>query len=152
MKLKRVLLVDDDPDILTSLEMLLQDIYEVARAEDGEEALDALLAQPFDAVVLDLMMPVLDGAGLMRELRARSMRVPVLLASAAHDLSVRARALGVEDYIEKPFDLDLLESKLARLTEGGLPGSGGAGPGSSGTGPRSTTSRGASGRSPHSPS
>jgi DNA-binding response OmpR family regulator len=129
--MKRVLIVDDDPDILTSLDMLLRDTYEVALATHGEAALDAVLEQSFDAMVLDLMMPVLDGAGLLRELRARGLHVPVLLASASHDLAIQARALATEDFIEKPFDPDLLETKLARLIKRGRPsGSSGTGSGS----------------------
>jgi DNA-binding response OmpR family regulator len=119
--MKRVLLVDDDPDILTSLEMLLEGEYEVSLAADGASALAAMLTQPFDVIVLDLMMPVLDGAGVLRELRARDVRVPVLLASAARDLRTTARELKAEDFIEKPFDLDLLEAKLASLANTGTP-------------------------------
>ncbi len=114
--MKRLLLVDDDPDILESLQILLEESYAVEIATNGELGLRALLARPFDAVVLDMMMPVLDGAGLLRELRARGVQVPVLLASAARDLRARARELAAEDYIEKPFDPAALEAKLARLT------------------------------------
>lgn len=129
--MKRVLIVDDDPDILTSLDMLLRDTYDVVLAVHGEAAIDAILEQSFDAIVLDLMMPVLDGVGVLRELRARGLHVPVLLASASHDLAIQARALATEDFIEKPFDPDLLEAKLARLLERGPPGSGsGTGSGS----------------------
>lgn len=113
--MKRVLLVDDDPDILESLRMLLEESYAVEVAVNGEAGLRALLARRFDAVVLDMMMPVLDGAGMVRELQARGVHVPVLLASAARNLRSEARSLGVDDFIEKPFDPALLEDKLARL-------------------------------------
>lgn len=114
--MKRILLVDDDPDILESLRMLLEESYEIDVALDGERALAEILARPYDAIVLDLMMPVLDGAGLLRELRARGVRVPVVLVSAARDLAARARALAVDEHLAKPFDPALLEDKLERLT------------------------------------
>ncbi|MCC6555305.1 MAG: response regulator transcription factor [Polyangiaceae bacterium] len=129
--MKRVLLVDDDPDILESLELLLEERYEIIAAADGATAIAAATSRSLDAIVLDLMMPVLDGAAVMRELRARSVRVPVLIASAARDVAAQARALGAEDYIEKPFDPDLLEAKLARLVADG-PAGGSAAPASGG--------------------
>lgn len=113
---KRILIVDDDPDILESLRMLLEESYEVEVALDGERALAEILAKPFDAIVLDLMMPVLDGAAFLRELRARGVPVPVVLVSAARDLTARARALDIAEHLSKPFDPALLEDKLARLT------------------------------------
>ena len=137
--MKRLLLVDDDPDILESLRMLLEESYAVEIATNGEAGLHALLARDFDAVVLDMMMPVLDGAGLLRELRERGVRVPVLLASAARDLKARARELAAEDFIEKPFDPATLEAKLARITSGGAPG--GGGPPRSGAGEDHTRAR-----------
>lgn len=121
--MKRILLVDDDPDILESLQMLLEETYEIEVALDGERALAEILSGRFDAVVLDLMMPVLDGAGLVRELRARGVGVPVVLVSAARDLEARARELAVEEHLAKPFDPAVLEDKLARLTgPGATPG------------------------------
>src|SRR4051794_10950507 len=107
--MKRLLIVDDDPDILTSLAMVLEETYEVTLAENGQEALDLALLGAFDAVVLDLMMPVLDGEGFLRELRTRGPVPPVILASAANDLAERARQLGVHEFLRKPFDIESLE-------------------------------------------
>src|SRR5207302_540619 len=74
--MKRLLLVDDDDAILESLQMLLEGTYHLALARHGREALDRLAEQPFDAILLDLMMPVMDGASLVRELQARGIEVP----------------------------------------------------------------------------
>lgn len=111
----RILLVDDDADVLASLALLLESSYDVACARDGAQALEALEVGGFDAVVLDLMMPVMDGAELLRELRRRGLRVPVLIASAGSHTGRQARELGADDWLQKPFDVELLERKLARL-------------------------------------
>jgi DNA-binding response OmpR family regulator len=112
--MKRVLLVDDDIDILDSLALILEDTYDVRRARNGVEAL-VEVERGVDAVVLDLMMPLLDGEGFMTELRRRGIDVPVLVASAMGDLPRRCRELGVRDFIPKPFDVQSLEDKLSRL-------------------------------------
>jgi|SRR2546422_4096063 len=114
--MKRVLVVDDDPDILESLSALLDGYYELCLARDGAEALEALDGgfAP-DAIILDLMMPILDGAELMRQLEARGVRIPVLLSSAHSDLDRCARDLRADDYIMKPFGFEALQLKLDRL-------------------------------------
>jgi DNA-binding response OmpR family regulator len=112
---KRVLLVDDDVDILESLALILEDSYEVRRAQNGLEALEEVERGDIDVVVLDLMMPVLDGEGFLHELKRRGLRVPVLVASAMGDLGRRCRELGVTDFVSKPFDVGQLEAKLSQL-------------------------------------
>src|SRR5262245_12856652 len=102
-----------------SIAMVLEGAYEVRVAENGQEALEIIMRESVDAVVLDLMMPVLDGEGFLRGLRAAGRVIPVLLASAANNLCDRARQLEVADYLKKPFDVDALEEKLALLTESG---------------------------------
>src|SRR4051812_8973978 len=111
--MKRILLVDDDVDILESLALILEDSYEVRCARNGLEALAEV--ENVDAVVLDLMMPVLDGEGFIDELARRGIRVPVLVASAAGDLDRRCKDLAIAGFIAKPFDVRTLEEKLARL-------------------------------------
>jgi DNA-binding response OmpR family regulator len=113
---KRILLVDDDPGILDALVVALEPSYELSVAQDGEQGLRELDRSRFDAVVLDLMMPILDGASMMRELLQRGIRVPVLVVSASNDLETRASAIGAADCIRKPFDLEHLEKKLERMT------------------------------------
>nr|WP_281404430.1 response regulator [Pyxidicoccus fallax] len=111
------MLVDDDPDILDSIAAVLELDYEVAVALNGAEALKQLDGGGFDAVVLDMMMPVLDGAGFMAALRERGLQVPVLLVSAGRDLAARCRVLGASDYLPKPFDMGELEQRLARIIQ-----------------------------------
>lgn len=138
--MKRILLVDDDPDILDGLAAVLELDYELAVALNGAEALKQLESGSFDAVVLDLMMPVLDGAGFMAAIQARGLRVPVLLVSAGRNLAQQCRGLGASDYLSKPFDVAELENRLARLVQrggGGAPpsGQGPASPGALKRGP-----------------
>jgi len=110
----RILVVDDDVDILEALACVLGDNHEVSTARNGAEALRQLSAQTFDAIVLDLMMPVMDGETLIERMRELGVVVPVVLASASADLTLLAGRLGVE-HIAKPYDIALLEQKLARL-------------------------------------
>ena len=129
---QRILVVDDDLDILESLQLLLEESYDVTVAENGAQALTRLLTDRFDAVVLDLMMPVMSGSALVHELARAGIEVPIVLASAVADLGAQASSLGVADSIAKPFDVDKLEQKLAHVIAASSGGSGGAAPKSSG--------------------
>jgi DNA-binding NtrC family response regulator len=110
----RVLIVDDDEAIRESLEMVLERRYHVVTARNGRVALEALASAPADVVLLDLMMPVLDGAGFMAEARRLGHQTPVILMSAGTDLRTRARELGASDFMQKPITLEMLEEKIAR--------------------------------------
>jgi DNA-binding response OmpR family regulator len=112
--MKHVLIVDDDYDICESLLLVLQDRYRVSTAYNGLQALSILEQDTVDAVVLDLMMPVLDGESTLREMRARGWSMPVIIASAATHLSAKARTSGAAGWIQKPFDVTDLEDALAR--------------------------------------
>jgi len=116
----RLLVVDDDADILEALVVVLQDRHEITSANNGLEALGLLQAQPFDAIVLDLMMPSMDGETLIERMREAAIRVPVVLASASFDVAVIAVRLGVE-HVQKPYDISVLEEKLVRLIRGATP-------------------------------
>jgi DNA-binding response OmpR family regulator len=150
--MKRVLLVDDDPDILDGVAEILEVDYEVSAAENGVEALKLLQDGHFDAVVLDLMMPVLDGAGVMAALQERGLQVPILLVSAGRELAQQCERFGVAECLAKPFDIGELEARLARVIEKGASGAPPGG-GSNGSGIR-TDARdmpvGSEGRAPHS--
>jgi len=127
---RRILIVDDEPDILWSLSLLLERDYDVTTAEDGKTALQALADGPYHAVILDLMMPGMDGAALKREMDTRGFDVPVVIVSAFSDVAERAADLRVRDYMTKPIDIPKLETMLARVTEaaagrGGASGDGG---------------------------
>jgi DNA-binding response OmpR family regulator len=110
--MKHVLIVDDDYDICESLKMILEDRYRVSIARNGVEALRVLEREPVDAVVLDLMMPLLDGESTLREVRARGWTVPVIIASAATHLPARASTSGAVAWLQKPFNVGDLENAL----------------------------------------
>jgi CheY-like chemotaxis protein len=121
--MSRLLVVDDDADTLEALAFILADHHEVKTASNGLEALALLEAGPFDAVVLDLMMPMMDGETLIARMRDASIIVPVVLASASSDITLLAARLGVE-HVSKPYEISVLEEKLARLTGSGADRSG----------------------------
>lgn len=115
-----VLVADDDPLLRSILEHKLSRAgYEVALAEDGRAALDQCRALSPAVVVLDGMMPILDGFEVLRRLKAdeqtRSMAVVMLTALKRQDDVVSALQLGAADYLPKPFNPDELVARLARL-------------------------------------
>jgi DNA-binding NtrC family response regulator len=114
----RVLIVDDDPDILEALLMGLEATYDVVGASNGVDALARMAERAADVVVLDLMMPVLDGEGYMAEHRARYPSVPVIVVSANRNVESTAARIGAIDWIAKPFQLGTLEEHLARVCAG----------------------------------
>jgi DNA-binding response OmpR family regulator len=104
-----VLLVDDEPDILLMLRMSFEDEgHVVVTAANGEQALQRLAEGGIDAVVLDMMMPVVDGWGVLRGKRAAGDTTPVIVVSAKSDArdAEKVVELGAVDYVMKPFDLD----------------------------------------------
>jgi DNA-binding response OmpR family regulator len=114
-----VLVVDDEPDIRQILSYLFEFAgHQVRTAADGEEAVAALADHPPDCVILDVMMPRLDGFGVLRVRRERKLapraRVVLVTAKSGEDDYSKGWALGVDDYVLKPFDADEL---LARVEE-----------------------------------
>jgi len=110
----RILLVDDEQSIQTLLSYpLRKEGYDVVQATDGRQALDRFDEQAFDLVVLDLMLPKVDGLEVCRRLRNRS-SVPIIILTAKSEEidKVVGLELGADDYITKPFDL---EEFLARV-------------------------------------
>src|SRR5919107_1258867 len=111
----RILVVDDEPAVRHAVDRALrQEGHQVELARDGREALDAVAAGPPDAMVLDLLMPRLDGLEVCRRLRAAGDRTPVLVLTARDAIADRVRGLdaGADDYLVKPF---ALEEMLARV-------------------------------------
>ena len=110
----RILLVDDEQSIQTLLSYpLRRDGYEVVQATDGHQALDRFAEQSFDLVVLDLMLPKLDGLEVCRRLRRRS-SVPIIMLTARSEEidKVVGLELGADDYITKPFSLREFSSRI----------------------------------------
>src|SRR5687767_1218279 len=119
----RILLVDDEQPIQTLLSFPLQrDGYEVVQASDGREALTRFSEQTFDLVVLDVMMPRMDGLEVCRRLRARS-SVPIIMLTAKSEEidKVLGLELGADDYITKPFSMREFRSRVkAALRRAGM--------------------------------
>jgi two-component system, OmpR family, response regulator len=119
----RILLVDDEQAIQTMLSYPLQkEGYDVVRASDGEEALARFAEQPFDLVVLDVMMPRLDGLEVCKRIRATSTVPIIMLTARAEEIDkVLGLELGADDYITKPFSMREFRSRVkAALRRGGL--------------------------------
>jgi two-component system response regulator MprA len=116
--MSRVLVVDDEPAVRRALERALRlENHEVTLAADGEEALDQLASHPTDAVILDVMMPKLDGLEVCRRLRTAGDRTPVLMLTARDAIDDRVEGLdvGADDYLVKPFALRELQARLRAL-------------------------------------
>src|ERR1051326_6094726 len=113
----RVLVVEDEPDLLRSLaQALREEGYAVDTAADGEDGLFDAECNEYDAIVLDLMLPKLDGWELLRRLR-KTKKTPVLMLTARDQSRDRVRGLdtGADDYVVKPFDLEELLARLRAL-------------------------------------
>ena len=117
-----VLVVDDDPDILQTLGLCLTtEGYRVLMAANGREALDLLQNERPSVILLDLMMPVMDGWQFVHELEQRGQRdVPLLILSADRAVQGHAQQLRASGHLAKPFDLDELLGKVQQLTGGAL--------------------------------
>jgi two-component system response regulator MprA len=114
----RVLVVDDEPAVRSALERALRlEGYDVDLAADGAEALRRLSAQSPDAVVLDVLMPNVDGLEVCRRLRAADDQTPVLILTARDAVGDRVAGLdaGADDYLVKPFALEELHARLRAL-------------------------------------
>jgi DNA-binding response OmpR family regulator len=114
----RLLLVEDDTMIGEAvLDLLRAEHYAVDWVRDGEMAATAAKAQSYDLILLDLGLPRRDGLDVLRELRARKDRVPVLIATARDSVQQRVQGLdaGADDYILKPYDLDELLARIRAL-------------------------------------
>lgn len=118
MEASKVLVVEDDPDVRAALSRALSfEGYDVAVAEDGGRGLEAVRLDPPDVIVLDVMMPFVDGLETCRRLRARGDETPILMLTALGDVSDRVDGLdaGADDYLTKPFALEELLARIRAL-------------------------------------
>ncbi len=132
----KILLVDDDPDLRVSMTTILESqAYQVATAKDGIECLEQIKKDPPDLIVLDLLMPRLDGFGVIKALKedpryAKHADIPILILTAVREEASRRRyeletglEMDVDDYVEKPIAppdlLHRVEKLLAKGRKGG---------------------------------
>jgi len=126
-KKERILIVDDDPDIRVAIGAVLEARgYQVVTACDGEEALEKLKEERPDLMILDLLMPKMDGFAVCRELRdprrAKYANIPILILTSVREEVSRRRyeletglSLDVDDYVEKPIEPFLLIQRMEKL-------------------------------------
>jgi CheY-like chemotaxis protein len=118
----RILIVDDDAAITATFENILGgEGYDVATATDGDDAIDLAARRPFDVVLLDLVMPGIDGLDALRRLRKVAPRARIIILSAyiEPDREAEAFRLGAEAVLSKPPDLNKLLRFLGELTQSG---------------------------------
>lgn len=123
----KILVVDDDPDILDALAMILESRgYQVCTARDGIEGLANLKAERSDLMILDLLMPKMDGFAVCKELQdprwSKSKDMSILILTSVREDASRRRyeletglELNVDDYVEKPISPDILLQRVERL-------------------------------------
>ena len=115
-----ILVVEDDEGILSTLELVLvEEGYRVVTAADGAAALDIVERQKPALILLDMKMPVMDGWAFARAYRDKpEPRAPVLVVTAARDAAQRAKEIGADGYLPKPFDIDDLIELVGRYMNG----------------------------------
>ena len=127
---KKILVVDDDPDMRDALTIILESQdYEIVTAQDGLEALATLKAEKPDLMLLDLLMPKMDGFAVLKELQDEKWdecrNIPILVLSSVREEASRRRyeletalELKVDDYVEKPVSPDVLLKRVGNLLKG----------------------------------
>ncbi|GAB5551745.1 MAG: hypothetical protein Sapg2KO_13360 [Saprospiraceae bacterium] len=119
---KRLLLVEDNPELQLYIRLLLADQYELSTAQNGQEALE-ILAQStdFHLILSDLMMPIMDGYQLLKKLKSQddTRHIPTIILTAKADMGSKLQALriGVDDYLSKPFHEQELKMRIAHLIQ-----------------------------------
>lgn len=114
----RILIVEDDPKIASFVKKgLMEEGFAVDHADNGEDGLHFALSQTYDAAVVDIMLPKLDGLGLIKTLRQKGDNTPVLILSARHSVNDRVKGIqtGGDDYLVKPFAFSELLVRVQAL-------------------------------------
>lgn len=120
MTAKTILIVEDDPAMLRGLKDNFEARgFRVQTANDGRRGLAALVSEPPDVLLLDLMLPTLNGYELCRQARAHHLRMPIIMLTAKgqEEDIVQGLGLGADDYITKPFDIAALVARVEAFTE-----------------------------------
>lgn len=116
-KQKTILVADDDKAIVDSITAILDlSGYEVLNVNDGTSVMQAVKALP-DLILLDIQMPGHDGPTVCRQLKrqASTKDIPIIIVSASMDVQQKAQMAGADDYLEKPFDMEVLQQKVFNL-------------------------------------
>ncbi|MBQ8087989.1 MAG: response regulator transcription factor [Clostridia bacterium] len=124
----KLLIAEDTRDLNRAISVLLErEQYAVDSAYDGQEALDFIKNESYDGIILDIMMPRVDGLSVLRELRARHILTPVLLLTAKTEVEDRVAGLdaGADDYLPKPFAMKELLARVRAMTRRSAEYSGG---------------------------
>jgi DNA-binding response OmpR family regulator len=114
----KILIVDDEYSLLEQLQKSLEkQRYIIEIAINGEEALDKLFETPFDLILLDIMMPKMDGLTLLKQVRESGIKTPVLMLTAKDDVKdkIKGLDLGADDYLAKPFSFEELLARIRAL-------------------------------------
>ncbi len=126
--MKKILIVEDDPALLTGLsETLCNEKYEVTKAEDGQKGYTLALQKDFDLILLDLVLPLMDGFEVCKTLRKEGRNMPILMLTSKNEEidKVLGLEIGADDYMTKPFSLKELLARikaLLRRAEPAIPG------------------------------
>ncbi len=115
----RIMVVDDDPDIVDLVsDILAPRGHEMVRAQTGEEALEKLEKEKIDLIIMDIMMPVMDGINACERIKRNpeTSHIPIVMLTVKQDLESKIEAIGVEvdEYLTKPFDADILVELVKR--------------------------------------
>ncbi|MBU1234519.1 MAG: response regulator transcription factor, partial [Proteobacteria bacterium] len=114
----RILVVDDEPVLLVQLQDILESLhYTVDVVTDGEAALERLFDDMYDLILLDIMLPTVDGFAVLRQIRGRNINTPVLMLTAKGDVEdkIKGLDLGADDYLAKPFSISELLARIRAL-------------------------------------
>lgn len=122
MNKPRILIVDDEPFNVDYLEQELEDLnYQTITAVNGKDALEKITDEKPDLVLLDIMMPIMDGFTVLEKVKENSeiRNIPIIVISANNDLEnmVKGIELGAEDYLPKPFEPTLLKARIQSCLE-----------------------------------
>ena len=118
----RILLVEDDhPLAQTMLDMLREDQNTVDWLDDGQQAVNAIIEEPFDLAILDLTLPRLDGLEVVRQARNQGSQTPIIILTARSELGEKLQGLdaGADDYLTKPFAMAELKARIRAVTRRG---------------------------------